>query len=100
MFPSTLGGPAMRWYSELLARSIDYFGTLANLFTNTYSAYCDVHKCREAMFRLLPQTRDSWPWWKNHLTHWRPWYSSKVSTSNSPLSQKLNKKKYDYTGTT
>lgn len=58
MFPSTLEGPAMRWYSELPVRSIDYFETLADLFTNTYLVYYDVRKCHEAMFRMLIETRD------------------------------------------
>ncbi|KAM1996389.1 hypothetical protein ACFX15_029341 [Malus domestica] len=58
MFLSTLEGPVMRWYSKLPARSIDYFETLVNLFTNTNFVYRDVRKHHEAMFRLLPQTRD------------------------------------------
>lgn len=43
MFPSTLEWLVMTWF-ELLAKSIDYFKTLANLFTNTYSVYRDVRK--------------------------------------------------------
>ncbi|RXH92023.1 hypothetical protein DVH24_021046 [Malus domestica] len=45
-------GPTMRWYSELPNRSIDWFESLANIFTNTYFVYLNVHKRHEAMFTM------------------------------------------------
>ncbi|RXH78574.1 hypothetical protein DVH24_002092 [Malus domestica] len=48
MFPSTLKGPIMKWYSELPTRSIDCFETLVDLFTNTYFVY---HNTRDESLR-------------------------------------------------
>ncbi|RXI06664.1 hypothetical protein DVH24_025800 [Malus domestica] len=51
MFSSTLGEPAMRWYSELLARSVDYNESFVDMLTNIYL-------CHEAMFKMVPQSKD------------------------------------------
>ncbi|XP_068339016.1 uncharacterized protein [Pyrus communis] len=58
VFPSTLDGLVMKWYSELSARSIDCFESLANIFTNTYSMYRDIRKRHKAICRMAPQSRD------------------------------------------
>ncbi|TQE06241.1 hypothetical protein C1H46_008181 [Malus baccata] len=58
MFLSMLEGPTMGWFSELLARFIDCFESLADFSTNTYSMYRDVCKCHEAMFRMTPSLND------------------------------------------
>lgn len=56
IFPSTLEGPAMKWYSKLPAKSTSFFESLPDIFTNTYLVYNDVRKRYEAMFRMAPQS--------------------------------------------
>lgn len=40
------------------ARTINYFESLIDIFTNTYSMYHDIRKSHEAIFRMIPQSKD------------------------------------------
>lgn len=108
IFLSTLGDLAMRWFSKLPARSIGCFESLADIFTNTYSVYRYVCKHHEAIFNMAAQSKDESL--KAYLKRFclelakveRP--DDRLATMvfkqtfyvHSPLSQKLNKRKYDY----
>lgn len=48
--------------SELPAKSIDYFESLVNMFTDTYLVYRDIRKSHEAKFRMIPHTKDKTLW--------------------------------------
>lgn len=40
------------------ARTINYFESLADIFTNTYSMYRDICKSHEVIFKMIPQSKD------------------------------------------
>ncbi|KAB2636136.1 hypothetical protein D8674_026670 [Pyrus ussuriensis x Pyrus communis] len=69
----------MRWFSELSTRLIDCFKNLVNIFTNTYLRF---HVKLAEVERL-----------DNILTTMA--YKQGLNV-NSPFSQKLNEKKYNY----
>lgn len=99
----------MRWYSKLPAISIDYFETLADIFTNTYSVYRDICKHHEDMFRMVNQSKDEslrifLKRFRVELAEVEKPYDRLATITfkrglyiYSPFSQKSNKRKYDYT---
>lgn len=80
MFPSTLKGSVMRWFSELPARFIDCFESLADLFTNTYLKR---FRAKLAKVEKLDDRLPSMAFEQGFYVHFS-------------LSKKLNKRKYDY----
>ncbi|RXH88324.1 hypothetical protein DVH24_042395 [Malus domestica] len=74
--------PAMRCYSELLARSIDCFETrptyLRTLIMYTAIFGNTMKLCTGYSFRSKMK---SWLRWKNHTTNSQIWHSSEVSMS-------------------